>query len=206
MDEPFASLILLSALSLALPVSIVVLARFAVIAPPNKILVLSGRRQSRRGEPDRGYRLLREGWSIRIPFLEIVHTLRTTVLLAKVELDEVQAADEASLRIYVDFCLSIDGASKNTHNAVEAFLGRDKSEVIAIATDILAGQIRALAASMEAGPLSEDRDAFARRLEEVVQPELENVGLLLRGILPQEIELLSVPENTLTSQEFQSLV
>lgn len=167
--------------------------RLGVLGTPHQIQVISGRKN-----PDhkRGYRLHSKGLTARIPFIEKVDTLDTTLLPVEMSIEDVKSADGARLNIEFDAFITVDRSTDRVHEAVETFLGLERDEMIDAVKAMLEEPLRQGLASLTAEEIQKDRLATVREASHAADSELKGTGLLLQSLQPQMVDVLSKPRTT----------
>jgi flotillin len=99
-----------------------------LIAAPNELLVLSGRRHRLADGRIVGYRIVRGGRALRLPFLERADWLELTNQVILIEIPDCHAKDGSHVAIEAVAHVKIAGELPIAANAVERFLGRSRAD------------------------------------------------------------------------------
>lgn len=176
-----AELILLIAVLAVIAIFIVMFAltRLLLIAQPNEVIVLSGRRRRLPTGEVVGYRIIRGGRAIRIPFIE--KAARMSLETIPIELSVTNAYSKGGIPLKVEAIanIKIDSTEPAFGNAVERFLNMRREQIHAIAKDTLEGNLRGVLASLTPEEVNEDRLKFAEVLIDEAVGDLNQLGLKL---------------------------
>lgn len=164
---------------------VAIASRCLVVARPSEILVVVGRERVSADGQRRGYRVVRGGRVLRMPFIEQVHRLDGSPARLDVTLSGLHARGGAlALRVAANVRISTDPSA--VHRAVERFLDRDLAEMAETAREVLEGACRAAAAEAEVEKATPATltDAIANEARQ----DLDRLGL--------ELDLFEVVEAT----------
>lgn len=160
---------------------------FLCICKPNEVVILSGRKQYSKNGQSVGYRVLCGGRAIRIPILETVKRMDITTIPVRVEVKNAYAKGGTPLNIQaianVKICSDLDVVG----NAIERFLGCDRSEMSRVARETLEGYLRGVVATLTPEELNEDRLSFTQRIASDVSRDLTKLGLQLDTLKIQSV-------------------
>ncbi len=176
-----AGLILLIAFIVVIAIFVVMftLSRLLLIAQPNEVIVLSGRRRRLPTGEVVGYRIIRGGRALRIPFIE--KAARMSLETIPIELSVTNAYSKGGIPLKVEAIanIKIDSTEPAFGNAVERFLNMRREQIHAIAKDTLEGNLRGVLASLTPEEVNEDRLKFAEVLIDEAVGDLNQLGLKL---------------------------
>ncbi|MBE2190220.1 MAG: hypothetical protein KGZ71_10240 [Desulfobulbaceae bacterium] len=155
------------------------ISRMLLIAHPNEVIILSGRKRKIETGETVGYRAIRGGRTFKIPLLE--KATRMSLETIPIELQVSNAYSKGGIPLRVEAIANIKIASSEPAfgNAVERFLTRSDSEIHAIAKDTLEGNLRGILASLTPEEVNEDRLKFAESLMDEAEIDLQKLGLQL---------------------------
>lgn len=156
-----------------------VVAKLLLIAQPNEVIILSGRRRTLPDNSVVGYRMIRGGRALRIPFLE--RAAKMTLETIPLELSINNAYSKGGIPLVVEAIanVKIDSKEPAFGNAVERFLNRSEAEIQKIAKETLEGNLRGVLASLTPEEVNEDRMKFAEVLMDEADIDLQKLGIQL---------------------------
>jgi len=152
---------------------------------PGFVLVLSGLRRYVNG---RSYRLVHEGWVVRMPFVELADRMDVRTRRCEVDVENAYAKGNAALRLRLSGLIHLASAEPAVWNAVERFLARPMEEVDTVAMQTLEGSLRVVLGSTPSAEAVRAPDALARAVAKDVEEDFEKLGLVLVGVT---VEVLS---------------
>ncbi len=152
---------------------------FMQICNPNEILILSGRKHRTKEGQEVGYRVIFGGRTIVIPILETVTRMDLTTMPVPVEVKNAYSKGGIPLRIQAIANVKVSSDPVVVGNAIERFLGRDRSEISRVARETLEGNLRGVVAMLTPEQINEDRLQFAERMAGDVSRDLAKLGLQL---------------------------
>lgn len=160
---------------------------FLCICKPNEVVILSGRKQQGKNGQSLGYRVLCGGRAIRIPILETVKRMDITTIPVRVEVKNAYAKGGTPLNIQAIANVKICSDPEVVGNAIERFLGCDRSEMSRVARETLEGYLRGVVATLTPEELNEDRLSFTQRIASDVSRDLTKLGLQLDTLKIQSV-------------------
>lgn len=165
--------------SVAVIIILVIISKLLLIAHPNEVIILSGRKRKLDNGETVGYRTIRGGRTIKIPLLE--KATRMSLETIPIELQVTNAYSKGGIPLRVEAIANIKIASQDPYfgNAVERFLTRKDAEIHGIAKDTLEGNLRGVLASLTPEEVNEDRLKFAETLMDEADIDLQKLGLQL---------------------------
>jgi flotillin len=149
------------------------------ICDPNEILVLSGRKHRNAAGQELGYRVIVGGRAVVIPILETVQKLSLATMPAVVEVKNAYSKGGIPLNIQAIANVKVSSHPEIVGNAIERFLGRDRSEIERVSRETLEGNLRGVVATLTPEEINEDRLQFAERIMQDVSRDLAKLGLQL---------------------------
>ena len=167
--------------------AMVFLSKRYIKVPPNKAMVISGRRykgqrRNRQGEiedVELGFRIVQGGAAFVIPVLERhdfldLNTMQIKVMVRKVVTKEgVPLSVESTAQVKI----SSDFASLGT--AAEQLLDMSENGIAAMADKLLVGYIRGSCTQLTIEDINADRAALAEMIQKQAVPDLLSLGLEL---------------------------
>jgi flotillin len=192
LERPLLENVLLTSLPIALTIftaSLIVwfMKSFLCICKPNEVVILSGRKQRSHDGQEVGYRVLCGGRAICIPILETVKRMDITTIPVRVEVKNAYAKGGTPLNIQAIANVKISSDPDVVGNAVERFLGCDRSEMSRVARETLEGYLRGIVATLTPEELNEDRLSFTQRIASDVSRDLTKLGLQLDNLKIQSV-------------------
>ncbi|WP_421654955.1 flotillin family protein [Leptothermofonsia sp. ETS-13] len=160
---------------------------FMQICNPNEIMILSGRKHRTKDGQEVGYRVIFGGRTIVIPILETVERMDLTTMPVPVEVKNAYSKGGTPLHIQAIANVKISSDPEIVGNAIERFLGRDRSEIAAVARETLEGNLRGVVALLTPEQVNEDRLQFAERIAQDVSRDLAKLGLQLDTLKIQSV-------------------
>lgn len=156
------------------------------ICAPNEVLIFSGGRR-KEGSREYGYRLVKGGRGIRIPFLERVDRIDLTNMPIDVSASNAYSKGGIPLTVQGVANVKIAGHEPVLNNAIERFLGKRREEIIAIAKATLEGSLRGVLSTMTPEQVNEDKIMFAERLVHEVEADMTTLGLVVDTLKIQNV-------------------
>ncbi|NDJ36226.1 MAG: hypothetical protein GYB64_16340 [Chloroflexi bacterium] len=146
--------------------------------PPSMAMVVFGRGRTR---------FVTGGGSIVAPLFEEADYLDLRVKTVKKEKDEVYTID--GIPILLDWVaqVQIDGNEDSLLTAARAFLGKTQEEILAIITETLSANFRAIVGQLTVEAIHRDRDAFVLRVQELASDDMAAMGVIIISMGIEEI-------------------
>jgi flotillin len=173
---------------------IVILVQIAIYAsrykkvPPNKAMVVYGRRMMN----GKGYVIVTGGGKFIMPIIEEYAFLPLDVRTLELDLDNV-AVDTAGgprkARVKATAMFKISSEPAALDAAAEHLLGKPDAEIEGIARTIIEGALRGLLSSMAFEKVGPDRDAIALGIQQRAGSDLMGMGLEVRSFVFKELAL-----------------
>ncbi len=156
------------------------------ICAPNEVLIFSGS-QRREGDRQYGYRVVKGGRGIRIPFWERVDRMDLTNMVIDVSASNAYSKGGIPLTVQGVANVKIAGHEPVLNNAIERFLGRTRPEIMQIAKATLEGSLRGILSTMTPEQINEDKILFAERLVHEVEQDMTSLGLVVDTMKIQNV-------------------
>jgi flotillin len=182
--------VVLSAAALAAFVLILVgiLRSLVRIAEPNTALVFSGPQYTQADGTERGYKVLQQGHrKLQIPILEKVDVMDMRLIPIDVRVENAYSAGNIPLQVRAIANVKIHSDERFIGDAVERFLGRSPQEIALVAQQTLEGALREVVATLTPEQVNTDRLAFAERLVDNAEDDLNKLGLHLDTLKIQHV-------------------
>lgn len=166
--------------------------------PPNIALVISGgirRRYKVKDEEGNviikkfGYRIVRGGATLVIPFFERVDRLNLGIMQVDIRTTQPVPSQEY-ISVMVDGVANIKIGSDDVSiaTAAEQFLSWSQEDIASIAQQVLEGNMREIIGRMSIADLVQNRDKFATETSRAATTDMANMGLEIINITIQNFE------------------
>lgn len=183
---------------LAFIVLFIMIPKSYVKVPPNQALIISGpfRRKYRVKGQDGivttkkfGYRIVRGGATIVLPFIERVDRLSLGIMQVDIRTTQPVPSQEY-IAVMVDGVANIKIGSDDVSiaTAAEQILNWAPENIIAIAQQVLEGNMREIIGQMTIADLVQNRDKFALETSRAASLDMSNMGLEIINITIQNFE------------------
>lgn len=183
---PVVVLPVLAALAMVL-LSVGVLTALMYVVGPNEALVISGRQHRLSDGRAVGYRVVRGGRVIKLPFVETVDRLSLRIIPVEVKLTTAYAKGGKPVQVEGHARVKIASHPPELHNAVERFLCRPLDEVARVAAETIEGHLRAVVAVMPLEELVQDKLMAAHVLLEEADDDMKRLGLVIDTFTIQRV-------------------
>ena len=160
---------------------------FLRLCNPNEILILSGRKHRTSDGQEVGYRVIFGGRAIAIPILETVERMDMTTMPVPVEVSNAYSKGGTPLHIQAIANVKVSSDPAIVGNAIERFLGHNRSEIKRVAQETLEGNLRGVVATLTPEQVNEDRLKFAERIAQDVSRDLTKLGMHLDTLKIQSV-------------------
>src|SRR5688572_27616221 len=159
-----------------------------VIVPPNIAAIITGRKRVSEEGGTVGYRTVMGGRTMRIPIIEQVNWLSLSTIPLELSVDD--AFSKGNIPLNVKAIANVKIASDPElvfNNAVERLLGKNISQIEALARETLTGNLRGVLAKLTPEEVNEDRLNFAKHLSDEADHDLKKLGLQLDVLKIQHV-------------------
>ena len=158
------------------------------IAEPNTALVFSGPQYPMPDGTKRGYKVLQHGQrKLQIPIVEKVDVMDMRLIPIDVRVENAYSTGNIPLQVRAIANVKIHSDERFIGDAVERFLGRDPHEIALVAQQTLEGALREVVATLTPEQVNTDRLAFAERLVDNAEDDLNRLGLHLDTLKIQHV-------------------
>jgi flotillin len=176
----------LAAVCVCIGVFYALIRKLLYVATPNEVLIFCGSpRVTRDGRV--GYRFVRGGRSLRVPFLERVERLDLNMFTVMVNVEQAYTKGGIPLDVQGVANVKLPGEEPLLANAVERFLGRSREEIYHIAKETLEGNLRGVLAGLTPEEVNQDKQRFAEQLLEEAEHDMTRMGLVLDTLKIQNV-------------------
>ena len=156
------------------------------VATPNEVLIFSGSTRLA-GDKTVGYRFVRGGRSLRVPFIERVERLDLSMFTVMVNVEQAFTKGGIPLDVQGIANVKLPGGEPLLANAVERFLGRNRQEIHRIAQETLEGNLRGVLARLTPEEVNQDKQRFAEQLLDEAEHDMTRMGLVLDTLKIQNV-------------------
>ena len=141
-----------------------------VKAPPDKAFIISGIGKKARVVIGKA--------SIKIPFLERLDKLDLGLMPVDVKTaSAVPTADYINISVDGVVNVKVSLSPEGIELAQQNFLNKDRAYIVAVAREVLEGNMREIVGTMELREMVSNRQKFADKVKENAAPDLANMGL-----------------------------
>ncbi len=168
-------------------IALMLLSRNYIKVSPNQAAVISGRSRKLSDGTVVGYRLVRGGATLLIPFLEKVEYLSLNVLTVPLATSRAYTVQGVPVSVKAVANVKIKGDDDSMRAAAERFLGMRPEEFHKLVFQTLEGHLRAILGTLTVEEINNDRQSFAQKLTTEAAGDLEKMGIGLDALTIQEI-------------------
>jgi len=168
-------------------IALMLLSRNYIKVSPNQAAVISGRSRKLADGTKVGYRLVRGGATLIIPFLEKVEYLSLNVLTVPLATSRAYTVQGVPVSVKAVANVKIKGDDDSMRSAAERFLGMRPEEFHKLVFQTLEGHLRAILGTLTVEEINNDRQSFAQKLTTEAAGDLEKMGIGLDALTIQEI-------------------
>jgi flotillin len=168
-------------------IALMLLSRNYIKVSPNQAAVISGRSRKLGDGTVVGYRLVRGGATLIVPFLEKVEYLSLNVLTVPLATSRAYTVQGVPVSVKAVANVKIKGDDESMRAAAERFLGMDQEEFHKLVFQTLEGHLRAILGTLTVEEINNDRQSFAQKLTTEAAGDLEKMGIGLDALTIQEI-------------------
>ncbi len=168
-------------------IALLLLSRNYIKVSPNQAAVISGRSRRLADGTVVGYRLVRGGATLLVPFLEKVEYLSLNVLTVPLATSRAYTVQGVPVSVKAVANVKIKGDDDSMRAAAERFLGMRPEEFHKLVFQTLEGHLRAILGTLTVEEINNDRQSFAQKLTTEAAGDLEKMGIGLDALTIQEI-------------------
>ena len=160
--------------------------------PPNKAIVIYGRKMSQGGP---GYRVISGGGKFIIPIIESYEFLSIEVRTLEFDLKDVKLDpgmyEEKTPRVAIEATALVEVGSSREELmvAAEHLMGKPDGDIDHMSRRIIEGHIRTVLRDIPRETIDKERDAVAARIQMSAHQDLMNVGLDVRAFTLNRVHL-----------------
>ncbi len=154
---------------------------------PNQAAIISGRKRKLGDGTVVGYRQVRGGATLVLPFLEKVEYLDLNVITVPLTTSRAYTVEGVPVSVKAVANVKIKGDDTSLRAAAERFLGMPEEEFHRLVFQTLEGHLRAILGTLTVEEINNDRQSFAHKLTSEAAGDLEKMGIGLDALTIQEI-------------------
>jgi flotillin len=162
------------------------LKKLLVVSSPNEVVILSGGAHHIEGRTV-GYRSIRGGRALRVPVVERLDRMDLTNIPVEIAVKGAYSKGGIPLNVQGVAHVKLPGDEPRLSNAVERFLGRSRADIAAVARETLEGNVRGVLAQLTPEQVNQDKAAFAHKLLEEAEHDMQRMGLVLDTMKIQNV-------------------
>lgn len=168
-------------------IALMLISKNYIKVSPNQAAVISGRSRKLPDGTVVGYRLVRGGATLIVPFLEKVEYLSLNVLTVPLATSRAYTVQGVPVSVKAVANVKIKGDDESMRSAAERFLGMRPEEFHKLVFQTLEGHLRAILGTLTVEEINNDRQSFAQKLTTEAAGDLEKMGIGLDALTIQEI-------------------
>ncbi len=172
---------------IALLIVLMLLSKNYIKVSPNQAAVISGRTRKLGDGTTVGYRQVRGGATLVIPFLEKVEYLDLNVITVPLATTRAYTSQGVPVSVKAVANVKIKGDDQSLRAAAERFLGMPQDQFHGLIFQTLEGHLRAILGTLTVEEINNDRQSFAQKLTSEAAGDLEKMGIGLDALTIQEI-------------------
>jgi flotillin len=181
------ALVVIAVLVVAVLAAFSVISRNYIKVSPNQAAVISGRKRKLADGTAVGYRLVRGGATLVLPFLEKVEYLDLNVVTVALSTSRAYTVEGVPVSVKAVANIKIKGDDTSLRSASERFLGMSDEEFHRLVFQTLEGHLRAILGTLTVEEINNDRQSFAHKLTSEAAGDLDKMGIGLDALTIQEI-------------------
>lgn len=186
-ELPIIVIAVVVAVVVSLLIAMMLLSKNYIKVSPNQAAVISGRRRKLTDGSTVGYRQVRGGATLVIPFLEKVEFLDLNVITVPLATSRAYTSQGVPVSVKAVANVKIKGDDESLRAAAERFLGMPKDQFHGLIFQTLEGHLRAILGTLTVEEINNDRQSFAQKLTSEAAGDLEKMGIGLDALTIQEI-------------------
>jgi flotillin len=187
METLIIPIVIVVVVVLALLIALWLLSKNYIKVSPNRAAVISGRTRKLGDGTTVGYRQVRGGATLVIPFLEKVEFLDLNVITVPLATTRAYTGQGVPVSVKAVANVKIKGDDQSLRAAAERFLGMPQEEFHRLVFQTLEGHLRAILGTLTVEEINNDRQSFAQKLTSEAAVDLEKMGIGLDALTIQEI-------------------
>ncbi len=168
-------------------IALMLLSKNYIKVSPNQAAVISGRTRRLGDGTTVGYRQVRGGATLVVPFLEKVEYLDLNVITVPLATSRAYTSQGVPVSVKAVANVKIKGDDESLRAAAERFLGMPQDQFHGLIFQTLEGHLRAILGTLTVEEINNDRQSFAQKLTSEAAGDLEKMGIGLDALTIQEI-------------------
>ncbi len=180
-------IVIVAVVVIALIIALLLLSKNYIKVSPNQAAVISGRTRKLGDGTVVGYRQVRGGATLVIPFLEKVEFLDLNVITVPLATTRAYTSQGVPVSVKAVANVKIKGDDQSLRSAAERFLGMPQQQFHGLIFQTLEGHLRAILGTLTVEEINNDRQSFAQKLTSEAAGDLEKMGIGLDALTIQEI-------------------
>jgi flotillin len=158
-----------------------------VIVPSNKLALIMGRASTVESRTT-GFRVIRGGRTLRVPFIEEVRWLPLNTIQIMIDVRDAPSKGYIPLNVKAVANVKIASAPQEVlYAAAERLLGLNGEQITRLAEETLTANLRGVLSTMTPEEVNEDRDKFATEITHEAEKDLQRMGFHLDSFKIQHI-------------------
>lgn len=187
-DSPFMLIVgVVVGIVVALLIVFMLISKNYIKVSPNRAAIISGRRRRLADGSTVGYRQVRGGATLVVPFLEKVEYLDLNVITVPLATTRAYTVQGVPVSVKAVANVKIKGDDESLRAAAERFLGMAQNDFHGLIFQTLEGHLRAILGTLTVEEINNDRQSFAHKLTSEAAGDLEKMGIGLDALTIQEI-------------------
>jgi len=179
----------IGALAIPIVVLVIILSLAAVLVaflknyikvPPEKAAVIYGRKQKVTGpdgsERERGFRLVRGGAALVLPFFEKASWLDLGLMTIQLKVTNVPSKEGVQVNVEAIANVKIGSTDDALEKSAEQFGGRDPREIENTIRETMEGHLRAIVGRLTPEELYQDRQKFSQEVQTAATEDIASMG------------------------------
>jgi flotillin len=212
-DDPVGIVIIMTGLVMVFLLTIAIYASRYQRVPPNKVLVVYGRKREERytiTDPDGrsrtmtrivGQRFIAGGGTFVAPIIERAGWLSLESTTLELKLPAIKTKNGGTIGVELTAQVKLKGDADSLRTASEQFLDKPHSEVAEAAQKILEARVQSALSSMTLDEINADRKATEAKLAEAISEEFQRSGLALSVLVLKDIHVENDGNNIVSDED-----
>lgn len=184
---PLTPIIIAAVLIAVVLIAITLIAKNYIKVSPNKAAVISGRKRKLPDGTVVGYRIVRGGATLVVPFLEKYEILDLNVMQVGLDVRKAYTMQGVPVGVKAVANIKLKGDDQSLRAAAERFLGMPQDRFRDLVFQTLEGHLRAILGTLTVEQINNDRQMFSQQLTAEAAADLEKMGLGLEPVVIQEV-------------------
>lgn len=142
--------------------------------PPNKVLVVYGRKKD-----NKGYRLITGGSAFVLPLFESHTFIGLENFSIETSVSDTPNVDGVSVSVEATATVKVSSEPQQLANAVERMLGKEVREIHVMLKNTLEGLLRQIIGTLTVEEIIKDRERLKQQVLQNAQEELSKIGIMV---------------------------